>query len=288
MAGYRAVSGGYFQTLGIPLEAGAAARRARSSGRAARDRHQRDDGAHALRRRRALGQRIQLGTEPDPDPQFPYMEVVGVVGDVRQQPDAEAKSEMYVPYAQYPDAFLRRMYSNVRWWCGRRAIRRRWPARCARSSARSIRISRSPTCGRWTSDGVRRCRSRASGRCCWILRADRADARGDRRLRSAGARRRAAGERVRRPDGAGRIAADGAGTGAAAGADAGPGGVGARTSGGSGRGPRAQLGAVRNHAVGPGGLDTCRRPRCWRSRCSPAGCRRGAALRVDPSLRCGR
>ena len=30
------------------------------------------------------------------------MEVVGVVGDMRQQPDAEAKSEMYVPYAQYP------------------------------------------------------------------------------------------------------------------------------------------------------------------------------------------
>jgi putative ABC transport system permease protein len=41
------------------------------------------------------------------------MEVVGVVGDVRQQPEAEAKSEMYVPYAQYPDAFLRRMYSNI-------------------------------------------------------------------------------------------------------------------------------------------------------------------------------
>jgi putative ABC transport system permease protein len=60
-----------------------------------------------------LGQRIQLGTEPDPDPQFPYMEVVGVVGDVRQQPDAEAKSEMYVPYAQHPDNFLRRLYATV-------------------------------------------------------------------------------------------------------------------------------------------------------------------------------
>jgi putative ABC transport system permease protein len=41
------------------------------------------------------------------------MEVVGVVGDTRQQPDADTKSEMFVPYAQYPDAFLRRMYSNV-------------------------------------------------------------------------------------------------------------------------------------------------------------------------------
>jgi putative ABC transport system permease protein len=41
------------------------------------------------------------------------MEVVGVVGDVRQQPGAEAKAEMYVPYAQYPDEFLRPMYSNI-------------------------------------------------------------------------------------------------------------------------------------------------------------------------------
>jgi putative ABC transport system permease protein len=60
-----------------------------------------------------LGRRIQLGTEPDPDPANPYMEVVGVVGDVRQQPDAEAKAEMFVPYAQYPDAFLRRLFGNV-------------------------------------------------------------------------------------------------------------------------------------------------------------------------------
>ena len=41
------------------------------------------------------------------------MEVVGVVADVRQAPDADAKSEMYVPYAQYPDPVLRRLYSNV-------------------------------------------------------------------------------------------------------------------------------------------------------------------------------
>jgi putative ABC transport system permease protein len=61
----------------------------------------------------ALGQRIQLGTEPDPDPANPFMEVVGIVGDVRQQPDAEAKAEMYVPYAQFPDQFLRRLYGNI-------------------------------------------------------------------------------------------------------------------------------------------------------------------------------
>ena len=113
MAGYRAVSGGYFQTIGMPLKQGRLL-----------DERDREGSPRVMvineTMARAhfgggspLGQRIQLGTEPDPDPQFPYMEVVGVVGDVRQQPDAEAKSEMYVPYAQYPDNFLRRLYATV-------------------------------------------------------------------------------------------------------------------------------------------------------------------------------
>ena len=112
MAGYRAVSAQYFQTMGIPLKQGRIfdARDRQGSARVivinqtmART-HFRGD---------ALGQRIQLGTEPDPDPANPFMEVIGVVGDVRQQPDAEAKSEMFVPYAQFPDVFLRRLYGNV-------------------------------------------------------------------------------------------------------------------------------------------------------------------------------
>jgi putative ABC transport system permease protein len=112
MAGYRAVSADYFQTLGIPLKEGrlldardrqGSARVIVINGTMARAHF----GGHPL------GQHLQLGAEPDPDPQFPYMEVVGVVGDTRQQPDVESKSEMYVPYAQFPDAFLRRMYANV-------------------------------------------------------------------------------------------------------------------------------------------------------------------------------
>jgi len=113
LAGYRAVSGKYFETLGIRLVRGRLI-----------DEHDRHGSPPVIvinetmartyfGREDPLGQHIQLGATPDPDPQFPYMEVVGVVGDVRQQPDAEAKSEMYVPYAQYPDQFLRRMYSNV-------------------------------------------------------------------------------------------------------------------------------------------------------------------------------
>ena len=112
MAGYRAVSARYFQTIGMPLKDGRLFD--------ARDREGsprvivvNETMARTHFRGSALGQWIQLGTVPDPDPRFPYMQVVGVVGDVRQQPDAEAKSEMYVPYAQYPDEFLRRMYSNI-------------------------------------------------------------------------------------------------------------------------------------------------------------------------------
>ena len=113
MTGYRAVSGDYFPTMRIPLKGGRLldARDRQGSPRVmvinetmARSHFGGQD---------AVGQRIQLGTEPDPDPQFPYMEIVGIVGDVRQQPDADAKSEMYVPYAQFPDSFLRRMYSNI-------------------------------------------------------------------------------------------------------------------------------------------------------------------------------
>lgn len=113
LAGYRAVSGQYFQTLGIPLKHGRFI-----------DARDRQGSRHVIvinetmarqhfPHNDPLGQQIQLGTEPDPDPDFPYMEVVGIVGDVLQQPEVEAKSEMYVPYAQYPDAILRRMYSNV-------------------------------------------------------------------------------------------------------------------------------------------------------------------------------
>ena len=112
MAGYRAVSAGYFRTLGIPLRQGRLLN-ARDRQGAPRVIVVNETMARTHFRGNPLGQRVQLGTEPDPDPANPYMEVVGVVGDVRQQPDAEAKSEMYVPYAQYPDPVLRRLFANL-------------------------------------------------------------------------------------------------------------------------------------------------------------------------------
>jgi putative ABC transport system permease protein len=58
-----------------------------------------------------IGQRLQLGTEPSPD--FPKLEIVGVVADVKQGFEAGSKAEMFVPYGQYPDPVLAGMYLNL-------------------------------------------------------------------------------------------------------------------------------------------------------------------------------
>jgi putative ABC transport system permease protein len=108
MAGYRAVTPEYLDTLGVPLK----------SGRALSDRDR--EGAprvvvvnESMARQffpgnDALGQVIQLGTEPDPH--FPTMEIVGVVGDMKQSFESGSKAEMFVPYLQHPDPILAGMY----------------------------------------------------------------------------------------------------------------------------------------------------------------------------------
>src|SRR5262249_20699748 len=61
--------------------------------------------------RDALGQRIQIGAVPSTD--FPTMEVVGIVGDMKQAFEAGANAEMFVPYAQFPDPILAGMYLST-------------------------------------------------------------------------------------------------------------------------------------------------------------------------------
>ena len=111
MAGYRAVSPGYLDTLGVPLR----------QGRLLDDRDRQGAPAvvvinESMARQffpdiNPLGQRMQLGTEPSPE--FPTMEIVGVVGDVKQSFEAGAKAEMFVPYLQFPDPILAGMYRNT-------------------------------------------------------------------------------------------------------------------------------------------------------------------------------
>ncbi len=111
MAGYRAVTPTYLSTLGVPL------RRGRLIDE--RDR-QGEPPVVVINESMArqyfpdldpVGQRIQLGTEPSPD--FPAMEVVGMVGDVKQGFEAGAKAEMFVPYLQHPDPILAGMYRSI-------------------------------------------------------------------------------------------------------------------------------------------------------------------------------
>ena len=111
MAGFRAVTPSYLSTLGVPLRRGRLLRRVRPPGRADGRRRQRIHGAAVLPDREALGQRIRLGTEPSPD--FPTMEVVGVVGDMKQSFEAASKAEMFVPYGQFPDPILSGMSLNT-------------------------------------------------------------------------------------------------------------------------------------------------------------------------------
>ena len=111
MAGFRAATPEYLSTLGVPLKRG---RLLTESDRAGAPlvvvinesmAHQFFPG------RDPLGQRIQLGTTPAPD--FPTMEIVGVVGDMRQSFEAGSKAEMFVPYSQFPDPILTGMFLNT-------------------------------------------------------------------------------------------------------------------------------------------------------------------------------
>jgi putative ABC transport system permease protein len=111
LAGYRAVTPGYLETLGVPLKRG---RLITDSDR---------DGAppvvvvnEAMARqyfpdRDAVGQRIQFGTVPSPED--PTVEIIGIVGDMKQSFDAGSNAEMFVPYAQHPEPVLVPMYRNT-------------------------------------------------------------------------------------------------------------------------------------------------------------------------------
>ncbi|MEO8075791.1 MAG: ABC transporter permease [Acidobacteriota bacterium] len=111
MAAYRAVTPGYLATLGVPLR----------SGRLLDERdHEGAPPAVVINESMArqffhginpIGQRIQIGTEPSSSD--PTLDIVGVVGDVKQAFAIESKAEMFVPYGQYPDEVLIDAYLNT-------------------------------------------------------------------------------------------------------------------------------------------------------------------------------
>jgi len=97
-AGYRAVTPKYFETLGMPLEQG------RFFTAADNDKAPAVVVINATMARtffpgeNPLGKHLQLGATFEPD--VPAMEVVGVVGDVRQGLGVDPQTEMYLPYRQ--------------------------------------------------------------------------------------------------------------------------------------------------------------------------------------------
>jgi putative ABC transport system permease protein len=111
MAGYRAVTPEYLSTLGVPLRAGRMLSEWDREGAPLVVVINESMARQFFPDRDPLGESIQLGTEPDAD--VPTMEIVGVVGDVKQSFEAGANAEMFVPYGQHPDPILGGMYLNT-------------------------------------------------------------------------------------------------------------------------------------------------------------------------------
>ncbi|HEU5410238.1 MAG TPA: ADOP family duplicated permease, partial [Candidatus Acidoferrales bacterium] len=98
LIGYRPVSPEYLQTLRVPLLAGRMLQ-ASDTERAPYVAVVNESMARQyFPGQSPLGKRIQLGAIPNTE--VPWMEIVGVVGDVKQSLATEATSEMYIPYRQ--------------------------------------------------------------------------------------------------------------------------------------------------------------------------------------------
>jgi putative ABC transport system permease protein len=111
MTGLRVATTGYLSTIGVPL----------LRGRLFDDRDR--QGAppvavindamarHFFPGVDPVGQRIQFGTESIPG--AAWMEIVGIVADLRQSFAAAPQPEMFVPYSQFPDPILTPLYLNA-------------------------------------------------------------------------------------------------------------------------------------------------------------------------------
>jgi len=101
--GFRFITPKYLETIGVPLIAGRMFTE--------NDREKAPDvvivnqtmAKQYFPDRSPIGKRMQIGSPPDP--QIPWMEIVGVVGDVRPGLGTEPQAEMYIPYRQI-DALL--------------------------------------------------------------------------------------------------------------------------------------------------------------------------------------
>ncbi|HEV2488746.1 MAG TPA: ABC transporter permease [Candidatus Acidoferrales bacterium] len=98
LIGYRPVSPDYLQTLRVPLLAG----RMLNASDTERNAYVAVVNESMVKEyfpgQSPLGKHIQVGATPDN--QIPWMEIVGVVGDMKRSLASEASAEMYIPYRQ--------------------------------------------------------------------------------------------------------------------------------------------------------------------------------------------
>jgi putative ABC transport system permease protein len=111
LAGYRAVTPGYFETMAIPLRRGRTFTERDREGAPAVAIINESMARQYFNDVDPIGQRFAIGTEPDAESVF--FEIVGVVGDVKQSFETGAKAEYYLPYGQYPHPVLAGLYRNV-------------------------------------------------------------------------------------------------------------------------------------------------------------------------------
>ena len=98
MTNYRTVTPGYRDTIGIPLLSGRWITSADGENTPFVVVINQTMAKTYFPNQSPMGKRLQLGATPDKD--TPWMEVVGVVGDVKQNLASEAPTEMYVPVVQ--------------------------------------------------------------------------------------------------------------------------------------------------------------------------------------------
>jgi putative ABC transport system permease protein len=97
-AGYRTITPNYFETLVMPLVQGRFFTAADTEKAPAVVVINAAMARTYFPGENPLGKRMQIGATPESE--VPWMEVVGVVGDVRQGLDLDPKAEMYLPYRQ--------------------------------------------------------------------------------------------------------------------------------------------------------------------------------------------
>jgi putative ABC transport system permease protein len=98
MAGYRPCAAGYLETLHVPLLAGRYLEPRDTENAPFVAVINRSMERQFFPGESALGKHLQLGATPEKE--VPWMEIVGVVGDMKQNLAADPAAEMYIPYRQ--------------------------------------------------------------------------------------------------------------------------------------------------------------------------------------------